>query len=74
MSEWKINLAMGIVALVLGVVFMLLSTTLTLLPSVKPTILSVGLLFTGGGVGTLSSTYTIYKLEKRLDFLSSSPP
>ena len=74
MTEWKGNLVSGIFALVFGIVFMLLSTTLTLLPSVKPTLLSGGLLLTGGGVGTLSSTYTIYKLEKRLASLSSSSP
>ena len=74
MSEWQGNLIAGIAALVLGIVFVLLSTTLTLLPSVKPTILSGGLLLTGGGVGTLSSTYTIYKLEKMLASLSSSSP
>ena len=73
MSEWKINLVSGIIALVFGIALVLFSTTLTI-PSLKSTTLNCGLLLIGGGGGSIPSTYTIYKLEKMLASLSSSSP
>ena len=49
MSEWKINLVSGIIALVFGIFLVLFSTTLTI-PSLKSTTLNCGLLLTGGGL------------------------
>jgi len=75
MKEWQQNLVVGIVGLVIGIsmvsmIYLLAAMGYILSVGQVLFLLLFGMFFVGVGVGTLVSTHTIYKLEKRISSIT----